>query len=84
MVHLEQDLLYDHFDSYTSDRAAYFDRQTSRLTWDVTYAVTIPLAGAYEADTTGGVRRVEDPSASITPFGSFVLFRSALVAPAVF
>jgi len=88
MAFLEQDLLFDHFDSYarsyTSDRAAYFDRTASRLTWDVAYSVTIPFAGRYDAETLGEARRVDDLGAASTPFGPFVIFRSALAAPATF
>ena len=88
MTFLEQDLLYDQYDRYsrtnTSDAAAYLGRQTDRLTWDIEYAVTIPLAGQYDALVSGGVRRVEELGPDITPFGPFVLFRSALTAPATF
>jgi hypothetical protein len=88
MTFLQQDLLYDQYDRYTrvdtSDRTAYFARDTDRLTWDIEYAVTIPLAGQYDALVSGEVRRVEDLGADVTPFGPFIIFRSALTAPATF
>ena len=85
---LEQDQVYDSFESYsrsyTSDLQAYQQRSTDRLTWDVTYEVGIPLAGIYQAELAGGARWVPTLSDAQSPYGPLLVTWSVLTEPAVF
>ncbi len=86
VIALEQGELYDTFDayerSYTSDEAAYSDREVLTLTWTVQYSVTVPLAGSYTADLTSGARWVPAIDDTLSPFGPLLITWSTLAGPA--
>jgi hypothetical protein len=78
----------DFYSSYSrvypseTDLADYKSRKTSTLTWQTTYKLkSDPI---YTAHISGGLRRVADQGATVTPHGAFLIGKAWLKEPGVF
>lgn len=85
---LNQDQLYvgvydAYTREYTTDSAAYFDRQTPTVAWAV--EIDSKLLGTnYHESLLGGARYVADLGADVTPNGPILVTRTWMPSPAVF
>lgn len=83
----DQDALYegiydDYERTFTGDDQAYLSGEEDLLAWDVWYAASY-LGGSYEAESKGGLRRVPEIDAEVSPHGDVVLQRTWMPEPAV-
>lgn len=86
LLHKAQDELYegvyDRYDrTYTTERAAFEDRSSASMAWDVSYDASI-FGTAYTAEIVGGLRAV--PEVEISTHGEFLMARTFLPEPATF
>lgn len=83
----DQDLLYpgiyDAYDrSFTSSTADFESGAADTLTWDTAYTGSY-LGASYDAETKGGLRRLPEVDAEVSPHGVVILQRTYMPWPAV-